>query len=280
MSRARNIKPGFFKNETLAECHPLARILFSGLWCEADREGRLEDRPKRLKAECLPYDDCDANDLLEQLASRGFIHRYESAGIRYIQILEFLKHQNPHVREMPSSIPAPSDAKHNLGNAQAQPRQDQGDAEHGTGPADSSFPLPDSPSQEEIDTHATLAGECGKAMRKAGCHSINHSNPDFLAAIREGISAKEFADAVTASKDTVSGAGLFTYAVKVARTNHAKVAAAVIAPTARAGPARTSAAPMSKTLQALHNLEAAKHAPGLDHPGDQLRIAKADFVEP
>ena len=51
MPRARNVKPGFFKNELLAECEPLARILFEGLWCEADREGRLEDRPRRLKAE-------------------------------------------------------------------------------------------------------------------------------------------------------------------------------------------------------------------------------------
>jgi len=54
VARARNIKPGFFKNDQLAECHPLARLLFAGLWCEADRAGRLKDRPKRLKVECLP----------------------------------------------------------------------------------------------------------------------------------------------------------------------------------------------------------------------------------
>ena len=39
MSRSRNIKPGFFKNEHLAECQPLARLLFIGLWTLADREG-------------------------------------------------------------------------------------------------------------------------------------------------------------------------------------------------------------------------------------------------
>ena len=37
--RARNLKPGFFKNETLAEIEPLGRLLFQGLWCMADREG-------------------------------------------------------------------------------------------------------------------------------------------------------------------------------------------------------------------------------------------------
>jgi hypothetical protein len=107
MSRARNIKPGFFKNDLLAECSPLARILFVGLWCEADREGRLEDRVKRIKADCLPYDDCDVSALLNELDVRGFICRYEANGSRYIAIPEFKKHQNPHCKEQDSSIPAP-----------------------------------------------------------------------------------------------------------------------------------------------------------------------------
>lgn len=107
MPRARNVKPGFFKNELLAECDPLARILFEGLWCEADREGRLEDRPRRLKAEYLPYDDCDVDALLAQLTVRGFIVRYVIEGRALIAIPAFPKHQNPHVREPASTIPAP-----------------------------------------------------------------------------------------------------------------------------------------------------------------------------
>ena len=51
MARARNIKPSFFMNENLAECDPLARILFVGLWTLADRDGRLEDRPKPLRVQ-------------------------------------------------------------------------------------------------------------------------------------------------------------------------------------------------------------------------------------
>jgi hypothetical protein len=107
VSRARNIKPGFFKNDVLADCPPLARLLFAGLWCEADREGRLEDRPKRIKAECLPYDDCDVDSLLLALADHGFILRYLSGEDKYIQILAFDKHQNPHCKEAISTIPAP-----------------------------------------------------------------------------------------------------------------------------------------------------------------------------
>ena len=44
--RARNIKPGFFKNDALAELDFAGRLLFIGLWGIADRAGRLEDRPK------------------------------------------------------------------------------------------------------------------------------------------------------------------------------------------------------------------------------------------
>jgi hypothetical protein len=117
MSRARNIKPGFFRNDLLAECDPLARILFAGLWCIADREGRLEDRPKRIKAECLPYDDCDPDELLSQLASRGFITRYVVDSAQFISINEFGKHQNPHVKEAASAIPAP--CKHGASPVQA-----------------------------------------------------------------------------------------------------------------------------------------------------------------
>lgn len=107
MARARNLKPGFFTNDRLAECSIAARLLFSGLWTIADREGRLEDRPKKIKAEVLPYDDFDCDDLLNQLAKHGFITRYSHEGNAYIQVLNFKKHQNPHVKEAASTIPAP-----------------------------------------------------------------------------------------------------------------------------------------------------------------------------
>lgn len=109
MARARNIKPGFFKNEHLAQLNPLTRLLFEALWCEADREGRLEDRPLRIKAEYFPYDDCNIDTMLAQLqhSAGSFLTRYEVDGDRYIQIHNFKKHQNPHIKEAPSVIPPP-----------------------------------------------------------------------------------------------------------------------------------------------------------------------------
>lgn len=106
MARTRNIKPGFFKNDLLAECDPLARILFAGLWTIADRNGRLEYRPRIIKAECLPYDDCSTDVLVAQLEQRGFVRLYECDGRRYLEIPTFGAHQNPHPNEKSSDIPA------------------------------------------------------------------------------------------------------------------------------------------------------------------------------
>jgi hypothetical protein len=110
--RARNIKPGFFKNEDLAECSMAARLLFAGLWCIADREGRLEDRPKRIKAEILPYDNEDADSLLSELETTGFIVRYQAQGYKVISIPKFLQHQRPHSNEKESELPPLDEGEH------------------------------------------------------------------------------------------------------------------------------------------------------------------------
>ncbi|MCX5975860.1 MAG: hypothetical protein NTV33_03285, partial [Coprothermobacterota bacterium] len=99
--RARNLKPGFFQNEYLADLPMAARLLFQGLWCSADRNGRLEYRPKKIKAEVLPYDDVDVALLVKDLETSPdrFIYRYIVAGREYIQISNFSSHQDPHPRE-------------------------------------------------------------------------------------------------------------------------------------------------------------------------------------
>lgn len=136
MARARNIKPGFFTNDQLAEIEPLGRLLFAGLWTIADREGRLEDRPRKIKAEVLPYDDCNADALLNDLAERRFITRYTAGDTGFIQVQNFGKHQNPHIKESASSIPAPCE----YGASTVQVPE-----EHGSSPADSLNPITDSP---------------------------------------------------------------------------------------------------------------------------------------
>lgn len=106
MARARNIKPSIMDNEDLAELDPLDRLLFIYLWMLADREGRLEDRPKRIAKQALAYDRAaDAEIILARLNAGGFIRRYVVHGVAYIQILNFAKHQTPHGTEKDSIIP-------------------------------------------------------------------------------------------------------------------------------------------------------------------------------
>jgi hypothetical protein len=165
MARARNVKPSFFTNDTLAELPALARLLFIGLWTLADREGRLEDRPKKIKAEVLPYDDCDADALLGALHGRGFILRYQVQEGRFIQVVKFAKHQNPHVREPASAIPAPDEH-----SASTVPEPD----EHRTGPALSPFPFPDSstrPSRGSPDVSVRRKAACKSAIPDGFCAS-------------------------------------------------------------------------------------------------------------
>ncbi len=103
--RTRTLKPAFFSNEELAQCDPLARILFQGLWCMADRNGILEDRPARIKALILPHDNADVCALLAQLASNKLITRYEARDKKCILIPAFTQHQHPHKDEPESGLP-------------------------------------------------------------------------------------------------------------------------------------------------------------------------------
>ncbi len=109
--RIRQVKPEFFNHDGLASLPPLHRILFAGLWCISDREGRLEDRPVRIKALVLPYDSVDVDPMLSDLEKGGHIIRYEADRKKCIAIPSWQKHQRPHHQEAPSIIPPPSKTK-------------------------------------------------------------------------------------------------------------------------------------------------------------------------
>lgn len=111
MARARNIKPGFFSNDQLVELPFETRLLFIGLWTIADRAGRLLDRPKKIKIDVFPGDNVDCDAALDALAAAGFIRRYEADGVKAIHITNWDRHQNPHVKEAISTIPAPEDRR-------------------------------------------------------------------------------------------------------------------------------------------------------------------------
>lgn len=108
MARARNIKPSFFTNEVLGTEDPLVGLTFIGLWCLADKDGILEDRPARIKAELFPYrEKLDINRYLTVLERTCHVQRYVVDGIGYIKVINFSKHQHPHHTEKPKGFPQP-----------------------------------------------------------------------------------------------------------------------------------------------------------------------------
>ena len=100
MARARNLKPGFFRDAKVVSCSFQARILFQGLWCMADYMGRLKYNPMEVKMEIFPADDVDVPACMEELNSTGLITMYhDCSGAALVQVTNFTKHQNPHVNE-------------------------------------------------------------------------------------------------------------------------------------------------------------------------------------
>lgn len=202
MARSRNIKPGFFTNDELAECHPLGRLLFAGLWTIADKEGRLDDRPKKIKAMLLPFDEADCDVLLQQLNDHKFIIRYRVNGECYIQISNWKKHQNPHCKEAASEIPAPIENDKSTGQEQCKEdaEEEKKDSEslqdvenkgapelHGTStvqesvenslnPADSLNLIPDSlnPDPDSLDNTQAASATCegDKGAEQATVHQM------------------------------------------------------------------------------------------------------------
>jgi hypothetical protein len=104
MARIRTIKPEFFTSDDICALSPLARLLYVGLWCEADREGRLVWTPGVLKRRYLPDDSCDIEALGAELVTRGLVRLY---GDGLACIPSFARHQHVNVREAQSKLPAP-----------------------------------------------------------------------------------------------------------------------------------------------------------------------------
>ncbi len=123
--RIRTIKPSFYKNEKLAELPLSARMLFVGLWGLADREGRLEYRPKYIKAEIFPYDDFNIVELLNALSDAGFIFVYGAEDLQFIQVVNFSKHQRINGKEASekSDIPPPPERRKQRSKREAMGKQ-------------------------------------------------------------------------------------------------------------------------------------------------------------
>lgn len=204
MARARNIKPGFFRNADLVELSFEARLLFIGLWTIADRDGRLEDRPKQIKMELFPADNMDCDVLLSQLESINMIERYSHGGARVIQVVNFSKHQNPHRDEKASTLPdrdgntaKPKDAheKHRASTVQAPCTEDAGSVAIGLNPD----PLILNPDPGSLKPEVTASASRARASRKPAADAAVSLSVSDLAA--EGVDPQHAADWFKSRKD-------------------------------------------------------------------------------
>lgn len=195
--RARNIKPGICENEILGTADPLYTLLFERLWMIADRAGRLEDRPLRIKAQAFPYrDGLNVDPLLGWLADNGFIHRYSVNGKRYIQVLNFAKHQTPHKNEQGSVIPSPEES-----TSKVVPKHNQGSAKDALIPdsliPDSGLRIADTPTARAKPTTANLDADWWESFKtvypnRAGDQGWRGAQRAANARISEGHTPEQF----------------------------------------------------------------------------------------
>lgn len=133
MARIRTIKPEFFTSEDIVSLTPLARLFYVSLWCEADREGRLEWKPRTLKLRYLPADDCSIEALGQELIDEGLIVLYEVDGKTYAEIPGFKKHQVINNRESASTIPPRCDDENDASTTRESGVKAEGKGREGKG---------------------------------------------------------------------------------------------------------------------------------------------------
>lgn len=185
MARIRSIKPEFFTSEDIFSMSPLARLFYVSLWCEADREGRLEWKVGTLKARYLPADNCDINALAQELIDMGLIILYEVDGKKYAEIPTFVEHQVINNREAESKIPArvPHASTTRESGREGKEGRERSDASK----PDASEPAPaELPLVDPTPPSPTRLGEICIVLRRAG---INTS-PDAVGKAEWSGSAK------------------------------------------------------------------------------------------
>lgn len=95
MARIRSVHPGLFTDEAFAAVSMASRVLFIGLWCEADDLGVFEWKALTLKMRLFPGDAVDVSSLLSELAARDMIRAFEHDGKQYGAIRNFGRYQRP-----------------------------------------------------------------------------------------------------------------------------------------------------------------------------------------
>ena len=191
--RILTIKAEFFMHDGLHdlenELRAPVRIAFIGLWCAADKEGRFRWEPRRLKAQILPYDDCDFSRVLDALATRGFLVKYRVKDALLGAIPSWKRHQIINNKERASQLPELTEHEQVDATATREPRVSHACRKEGKGrEGEGNIIAPGEPVAKERPRDLIFEALCeatgveAKSLTKSGRGSLNGALRDNRAA--------------------------------------------------------------------------------------------------
>ena len=131
MARKRMIDPNIWQSEDFNSLSLMGRLLFIGMFSNADDEGRGIANPVFLRSIVFPYDEDikgdDINNILAEINVKMSVEIYSCDGKRYYQLTNWDKWQKVD-KPKPSLFPAPDAATEVFGEASATCRELVGEA--------------------------------------------------------------------------------------------------------------------------------------------------------
>lgn len=209
MARMRSLKPEYWHDRKLARTVSRdARMLYMGLWNQADEWGRANADPRVVLGQVFPYEDdlaeADIERLLKELAGAGRIVIYDVDGDPFLFIPTLARHQRLEPSKVPSRHPAPpaeladgTDPQAPDQQVHAAPEPDRSGAQTGSAPdtrgirakhvagsrehVDTSGRGPD-PSEPTFDNFyaAYPRKEARRAAEKAWTSAIKRASPQTI----------------------------------------------------------------------------------------------------
>lgn len=110
----RSVKPEYFADQDLAEDLPGpegrdARLLYVGLWGQADEHARLRGDARWIKGQIYPFDDditpAVVDRLIDMIAASGRAIRYRVGKSTYLFLPKLAEHQRLEPDKTPSRLP-------------------------------------------------------------------------------------------------------------------------------------------------------------------------------
>lgn len=109
MSTRRMIEPSIWQSESMGRLTIRQRLMFIGMFSNADDQGRLRASAPVIRSTVFPYDDITLADIeadILAIANEKCILLYEVNGSRFEQIVNWWRYQK-HQWAYPSGIPKP-----------------------------------------------------------------------------------------------------------------------------------------------------------------------------